>query len=160
MMHLLAAVFLAAVQSPQADSVVYVFSPASRLEVQTGKSGLFGFAGHEHLIRARAFTGRIVYHRATPEQSRVEIVITTDSLEVLTPPDTEEIQGDHDMRSKVPTWRTILRSARIAQHHGAGKVHLVALTIRNERARSPGRASHLTATRSGRPRRSRLADRI
>lgn len=141
MMHLLAAAFLAAVQSPEADSVIYVLSPASRLEVQTGKSGLFGFAGHEHLIRARAFTGRIVYHRAAPEQSRVEIVITTDSLEVLTPPDTEEIRKvTADMRSKVldvanyPEIRLASRSITWSE----GKVHLVAaLTIRNQTREVP-----------------------
>src|SRR2546427_4993826 len=40
------------------DSVVYRVSPTSRFEVKTGKAGLFGFAGHEHLIRARGCTGR------------------------------------------------------------------------------------------------------
>ncbi len=89
---LTALVVLAGLQSAQADSVVYIVSPASRLEVRTGKSGLLSFAGHEHLIRARAFTGHIVYHRDAPARSRVEVVILTDSLEVLTPPDTEEIR--------------------------------------------------------------------
>ena len=36
------------------DSVVYVVTPASRFEVKTGKAGLLGFAGHGHLVRARA----------------------------------------------------------------------------------------------------------
>ena len=36
------------------DSVVYRLSPASRLEVTTGKAGLLGFVGHEHTIRAAA----------------------------------------------------------------------------------------------------------
>lgn len=140
MTHLLAAVFVAVFQS-QADSVVYVLSPATQLDVRTGKSGLLGFAGHEHLIRARAFTGRIVYHRAAPEQSRVEIVILTDSLEVLTPPDTEEIRKvTADMRSKVldvanyPEIRLASRSVTWNE----GKVHLVAaLTIRDQTREVP-----------------------
>jgi polyisoprenoid-binding protein YceI/uncharacterized membrane protein len=74
------------------DSVVYVVSPASRLEVNTGKAGLFGFMGHEHTIRARSFSGRIVYRPDSVAASRVEITVLTDSLEVLTPPDTEEIR--------------------------------------------------------------------
>ncbi len=74
------------------DSIVYVLSPASRLEVKTGKAGLFGFAGHEHLIRARVSSGRIVHYPGAPERSRVEIVVPADSLEVLSPPDTAEIR--------------------------------------------------------------------
>lgn len=75
-----------------ADSVVYHIDPSSRLEVETGKSGLFGFAGHEHRIRARAFSGRIVHYPDAPSSSRLEITIRADSLEVLTPPDTAEIR--------------------------------------------------------------------
>lgn len=76
----------------QQDSVIYVIAPGSRFEVTSHKSGLFSFAGHEHLIRARAFTGRIIYVPSAPEGSRFEIVVPADSLEVLTPPDTEEIR--------------------------------------------------------------------
>lgn len=74
------------------DSVVYRLSRTSRLEVKTGKAGLFGFAGHEHTIRARGFSGHVVYFPEEPTRSRVEIRIPTDSLEVMTPPDTEEIR--------------------------------------------------------------------
>jgi polyisoprenoid-binding protein YceI len=88
-MHLL--LFLL-VQGHPGDSVVFHLSPASRFEVTTGKSGLFGFAGHEHTIRARVFSGRIVYRPASIAASHLEITVLTDSLEVLTPPDTEEIR--------------------------------------------------------------------
>ncbi len=74
------------------DSVVYVLAATSRFEVKTGKAGLLGFAGHEHLIRARAFSGRVVYRPGMPPDSRVEIVVRADSLEVLTPPDSAEIR--------------------------------------------------------------------
>jgi polyisoprenoid-binding protein YceI len=84
------------------DSVVYHFLPASRLEVHTGKAGLFGFAGHEHLIRARGFSGRVVYFPAAPTAARVEVTVPTDSLDVLTPPDTAEIRKvTAAMRSEV-----------------------------------------------------------
>lgn len=79
-------------QGGEPDSVVYQLSAASRFEVRTGKAGLFGFAGHAHVIRARGVTGRIVYHPNAPAESRVEIVVPADSLEVLTPPDTAEIR--------------------------------------------------------------------
>jgi polyisoprenoid-binding protein YceI len=81
-----------AAQSLARDSVVYELAPSSRLVVRTGKSGLFGFAGHEHLIQAREFSGRIVYYPQQPESSRVTVSIATERLEVLTPPDTAEIR--------------------------------------------------------------------
>ncbi len=83
---------LAAAPRQARDSVVYRLLPASRLEVTTGKAGLLGFAGHPHTIRARGFTGRIVRYPEAPAHSHVEITVPTDSLEVLTPPDTEEIR--------------------------------------------------------------------
>ena len=79
-------------QGGEPDSVVYVLYAASRFEVKTDKAGLFGFAGHAHVIRARGVTGRIVYHPNAPAESRVEIDVPADSLEVLTPPDTAEIR--------------------------------------------------------------------
>ena len=83
---------IALAQAEPRDSVVYLVSPTSQFEVNTGKAGLFGFMGHEHTIRARAFSGRIVYHPDSVAASRVEITVWADSLEVLTPPDTEEIR--------------------------------------------------------------------
>jgi polyisoprenoid-binding protein YceI len=79
-----------ATQSPP-DSVVYHVDPSSRLVVKTGKAGLFGFAGHTHVIRARAVSGELVYHPGKPT-SYLRLKLPTDSLEVLTPPDTAEIR--------------------------------------------------------------------
>ena len=74
------------------EPLLYRLAATSRFEVKLGKAGLLGFAGHEHVIRARAFSGRVEYDPAAPADSRVEVVVPTDSLEVLTPPDTEEIR--------------------------------------------------------------------
>jgi len=79
-------------QSAEPDSIVYALTPATRLEVRTAKAGLLGFAGHEHTIRARAFAGQIVFYPNRPGRSHVTITVAADSLEVLTPPDTEEIR--------------------------------------------------------------------
>ena len=84
--------FAAVTQSLARDSVVYELAPSSRLVVRTGKAGLLGFAGHEHLIQAREFSGRIVYYPQQPESSHVTVSIATGRLEVLTPPDTAEIR--------------------------------------------------------------------
>jgi len=93
---------LASAQTPAPDSVVYRIVPSSRFEVLTGKAGLFGFAGHNHVVRARAFTGSVEYHPGDPSASRLEIAIPAESLEVLTPPDTGEIRKvTETMRTQV-----------------------------------------------------------
>ena len=79
-------------QGGQPDSVVYLLSPASRFEVKTGKAGLFGFAGHSHVVRAAGFTGRIVYYPNAAPESRVEIVIPADSLAVVGSSDTADVR--------------------------------------------------------------------
>jgi polyisoprenoid-binding protein YceI len=89
---LLARPTLAQAQSASGDSAVYRLAPVSRFEVKTGKAGLLGAFGHEHLIRARGFSGRVVYYPNTPASSHLEITVPTESLEVLTPPDTAEIR--------------------------------------------------------------------
>jgi polyisoprenoid-binding protein YceI len=92
----------ASAQAPAADPVVYHLLSSSRFEVRTGKAGVFGFAGHSHVIRARAFTGSVQYQAGDPASSRLEITVPTDSLEVLTPPDTAEIRKvTETMRTQV-----------------------------------------------------------
>jgi polyisoprenoid-binding protein YceI len=81
----------AQVPSPTPDSVVYTVDPASRLVVKTGKAGLLGFAGHTHVIQAHAIRGELVY-RPGRAASSLHLTVPTDSLEVLTPPDTAEIR--------------------------------------------------------------------
>ena len=83
------------------DPTVYYVSPGSRLVVKTGKSGLFGFAGHTHVIRARGVRGQLVYLPGT-HSSSLRLQVPTDRLEVVTPPDTAEIrQVTQAMRTEV-----------------------------------------------------------
>ncbi len=86
----------------RAEPVVYRLTAGTRLDVTTGKAGLLGFAGHSHLIRARTFSGRVIHVPDDPGRSSVEITVQAAGLEVLTPPDTQEIRKvTADMRSKV-----------------------------------------------------------
>jgi polyisoprenoid-binding protein YceI len=82
----------ASAQSTAADSVTYRILPSSRFDVETGTAGLFGFAGHKHVVRARGFTGSVVYRPGNPSASRLQMTIPTNSLEVMTPNDPAEIQ--------------------------------------------------------------------
>jgi polyisoprenoid-binding protein YceI len=87
---------------PSADSVVYRLTSASRLQLKTGKAGVFGFAGHNHLIESHAVHGEVVYYPRRPERSHLEITVDADSLQVLTPPDTEEMRKvGETMRTQV-----------------------------------------------------------
>jgi len=115
------------------DSVFYHLVPSSRRQVKTGKAGLFGFAGHSHLIRARAFTGKVVYYPKTPAASHLEILVNADSLEVLTPPDIAEIRKvTATMRSEILHFEDY-QDLRLVSRHvipEAGGFHLVgALTL-------------------------------
>lgn len=127
---------LAAAPLQARDSVVYRLAPSSRLDVATGKAGILGFAGHPHTIRARGFTGRIVRYPGDPALSHVEITIVTDSLEVLTPPDTEEIRKvTAAMREDVLDVRRYpeIRFASRSVAATAGGYHIVvALTLHGE----------------------------
>jgi len=72
--------------------VTYRLQADSRLEVKTGKSGLLGFVGHDHIIRAGDFEGTVHYRADSAEATTIAIRIHTYGLEVLTPPDTAEIR--------------------------------------------------------------------
>jgi polyisoprenoid-binding protein YceI len=89
-------------QAQASDSVVYRVMPSSRFEVKTGTAGVFGFAGHNHVVRAHAFDGWVVYYPADQAASRVELTVPAESLVVQTPADTAEIrQVTEAMRTQV-----------------------------------------------------------
>lgn len=78
--------------APARAPVTYRLLGDSRLEVKTGKSGLFSFVAHDHIIRANGFEGEVHYRPDSVTATTISIRIHTDSLEVLTPPDTAEIR--------------------------------------------------------------------
>ena len=128
---------------PAPDSVVYEFAPPplTRLELRTGKAGLLGFAGHEHDIAARAFSGRIVVYPDRPAESHVSITIPTDSLVVLTPPDTEEIrkvtQAMREDVLDVKDYPEVTLSSRQVEWTGDTVRMTAALTIKGQTREIP-----------------------
>ena len=128
---------------PAPDSIVYDFAPPplSRLEVRTGKAGLLGFAGHEHDIAARAFSGRIVVYPDRRAASHVSVTIPTDSLAALTPPDTAEIrkvtQAMREAVLDVKDYPDITLSSRQVEWTGDTVRMTVALTIRGQTREIP-----------------------
>ena len=75
----------------QADSAVFMLSPLSTLEVRAGKTGLLAGFGHEHRVRAHAFSGTVVYFPGDPSRSRVSVTVLTDSLRVVPEADSADI---------------------------------------------------------------------
>jgi polyisoprenoid-binding protein YceI len=67
----------------QAAPRVYTLDPAhSRLTIHVGKTGLFGFAGHEHEIVAGAFHGTATFEPERPAQSMVDLTFDAGALRV------------------------------------------------------------------------------
>jgi polyisoprenoid-binding protein YceI len=61
----------------------YTVDPGtSRFLVHVGKSGLFGFAGHDHEVVAPVHDGTITIDRDHPESSSVELVFEAAALRV------------------------------------------------------------------------------
>jgi len=73
------------------DSTVYALDPASVLLVHAGKSGLLKGLGHEHQVRAHAFSGTVVYFPEDVGRSRVLVTVLTDGLRVVPEADSADI---------------------------------------------------------------------
>lgn len=74
------------------EPVVYTILPAgSLLQVHTYKAGILGGLGHEHDIRAHAYTGSVVYDTQDPSRSRVSLTVPTESLLVVIADDSSDI---------------------------------------------------------------------
>jgi polyisoprenoid-binding protein YceI len=67
----------------RAESGPYTLDPkASQIAIHVGKSGLFGFAGHEHDVVVGSFHGKVVVDPDEIRRSTVEISIDAASLRV------------------------------------------------------------------------------
>ena len=59
-----------------------VVAAESAVTIEVGKSGLFGFAGHEHEVTAPAFDGQVVADPAALERSSVTLRFEAGALQV------------------------------------------------------------------------------
>ena len=79
----LALAFALAAPPARAAAVRYALDPAqSRLEIHVGKTGLFGFAGHEHLVVAGALQGHASFDPERIADSTVELTVDARALRV------------------------------------------------------------------------------
>ncbi len=68
-----------------------VVPEASVVRVHTYKGGLFGRFGHEHDIRAHAFSGTVIYDARDPSASHADVSVRTDRLLVVPASDSSDI---------------------------------------------------------------------
>jgi len=85
-------------QLAQAAPRVYTLDPVrSRLTIQVGKAGLFGFAGHEHQVVAGAFRGIATFDPERLGQSSVDLTFDAGALRVTgkgePPEDVPQVQA-------------------------------------------------------------------
>ncbi len=89
---------LVAASPAQAAPRVYTLDPAhSRLTIQVGKAGVFGFAGHEHQVVAGAFRGTATFDPERLAQSSVDLTFDAGALRVTgqgePPEDVPQVQA-------------------------------------------------------------------
>jgi polyisoprenoid-binding protein YceI len=66
-----------------AQEQIYTLDPArSRILVQVGKTGAFGFMAHNHEVEASRVSGRVAFNATDPARSSVSLEIDTASLRV------------------------------------------------------------------------------
>ena len=82
----------------QAAPSVYTLDPArSRLTIEVGKAGVFGFAGHEHQVVAGTFRGTATFDPERLAQSSVDLTFDAGALRVTgkgePPEDVPQVQS-------------------------------------------------------------------
>ena len=89
---------LVASSPAQAAPRVYALDPAhSRMTIQVGKAGVFGFAGHEHQVVAGTFRGTATFDPERLAQSSVDLTFDAGALRVTgqgePPEDVPQVQA-------------------------------------------------------------------
>ena len=107
---------------------VYMLEAAqSRLTIHVGKTGLFGFAGHEHEVVAGAFRGTATFDPEKLAQSSVDLTFEAGALRVLgqgePPEDVPQVQaamvGPTCLDAgRFPTVRFVSKSVAVAGAFG------------------------------------------
>lgn len=119
--------------APLAAATYTIDAGASKLEVTTGKAGMFKSAGHAHLIRASSFTGEVQADPAKPQNARVSITVDAASLKVVDPEASEKdratvqgnMEGDRTLDiSRFTNIKFISKKVEVKPQGGAYEVAL------------------------------------
>jgi polyisoprenoid-binding protein YceI len=117
------------------DSLAYALDSSSLLLVHAGKSGLLKGFGHEHQVRAHAFSGTLTYFPNDVGRSSVLITVLTNSLRVVPEADSADIpEITRTMREKTlrvdsfPEIAFVSRTVELVRTGGAAELMLVRVT--------------------------------
>jgi len=74
----------------QGGGTYAIDSAQSKVEIHVGKEGAFGAFGHDHLVEVRQVSGQAQFDSQKMEQSTVRIHISTKSITVVDPGESEK----------------------------------------------------------------------
>jgi polyisoprenoid-binding protein YceI len=95
---------IAAASATQAPATFVIDAAASAVTIHVGRSGVFGFAGHDHEVTAPALKGQILLDAANPSRSRVSVEFDAASLTVT---------GKGEPKEDVPEVQKVMLSDRV-----------------------------------------------
>jgi polyisoprenoid-binding protein YceI len=95
---------VAATAAAQAPDQFRIDPAATHVTIQVGRSGIFGFAGHDHEVAAPAVRGEITLDRSEISRSRVALEFDATGLKVT---------GKGDPPEDVPEVQRVMLSDRV-----------------------------------------------
>jgi polyisoprenoid-binding protein YceI len=95
---------VAATAAAQAPDQFRIDPAATHVTIQVGRSGIFGFAGHDHEVVAPAVRGEITLDRSEISRSRVALEFDATALKVT---------GNGDPPEDVPEVQRVMLSDRV-----------------------------------------------
>ncbi len=88
----------------EAGAIAYTLLPdSSTVHIRTGSSGFLGFAGHEHMIAIRRFTGDVRVDTTDVSRFALAVTVPAPELRVIDPDQDEETRAkvEKEMQAKV-----------------------------------------------------------
>jgi polyisoprenoid-binding protein YceI len=101
---ILAWVSAAAVMTMQGPSTFTIDAANSRVLIEVGRSGMFGFAGHDHEVLAPAVTGQVTFDPGDWPRSSVSLHFDASALKVT---------GKGDPPSDVPKVQSVMLGEQV-----------------------------------------------
>jgi len=101
---LLACISLRVVAAVEVPSVLAIDPANSRVAIDVGRTGLFGFAGHNHEVIAPVIEGKVIYNPADWQRSTVSLRFDASALKVT---------GKGDPPSDIPKVQQAMLSAEV-----------------------------------------------
>lgn len=118
---------LAVASAAQPPATFVIDAAASSVTLHVGRSGVFGFAGHDHEVSAPALKGQILLDRADPGRSHVSVEFDAASLTVT---------GKGEPAQDVPEVQRVMLSDKVldVEHYPAIAFESRTVTVTSQSA--------------------------